>query len=94
MTDKPNCYNCQWRQEVPGSVHSSCQHPKSGVDNSGGNAMAMLASIGRFGPAINLDEAIALNVQASPHGIMSGWFNWPYNFDPVWLEQCNGFETA
>lgn len=33
-----------------------------------------------------------VEVTGNPHGIKNGWFNWPYNFDPVWLETCNGFE--
>ena len=24
-------------------------------------------------------------------GINGGWFNWPYNFDPTWLDSCDGF---
>ena len=24
-------------------------------------------------------------------GVRSGWFFWPYNFDPVWLKECDGF---
>ena len=32
-------------------------------------------------------------MKANPHGIKSGWFNYPYNFDPVWKEQlCENFE--
>lgn len=31
------------------------------------------------------------NVKGSDHGRRSGWFNWPLNFDPVWLESCDGF---
>ena len=34
----------------------------------------------------------SLNVTGSPHGVRHGWFNWPWNFDPIWLEQCDGFE--
>ena len=30
-------------------------------------------------------------VKGNLHGIMSGWFNWPWNFDPTWLMSCNGF---
>jgi len=26
------------------------------------------------------------------HGINSGWFFWPFNFDPTWLINCNGFK--
>ena len=31
-------------------------------------------------------------VTGNTHGIRHGWFNWPYNFDPMWLESCNGIE--
>jgi hypothetical protein len=37
-------------------------------------------------------EARSLNVEGSPHGIRNGWFCFPYNFDPVWLNECDGFE--
>lgn len=26
------------------------------------------------------------------HGIRHGWFFHPYNFDPVWLRYCDGYE--
>ena len=32
-------------------------------------------------------------VKGDPHGIKSGWFMWPFNFDPTWLEECDGFES-
>lgn len=32
-------------------------------------------------------------VKGDPHGIRSGWFMWPFNFDPTWLEACDGFEA-
>lgn len=25
-------------------------------------------------------------------GIKGGWFLWPFNFDPIWLKSCDGFE--
>jgi hypothetical protein len=36
--------------------------------------------------------ASKLNIQATPHGVKNNWFNWPANFDPIWLENCSGFE--
>ena len=90
---KPNCFKCIHRGEVPGSAHSCCKHPSAGGRDAGGNAFAMLASVGRGGPVVDLDGALALNVAANPHGIQRGWFNWPYNFDPVWLTSCDGFEA-
>ena len=35
-----------------------------------------------------------LRIEGVPRGIKHGWFNWPWNFDPVWLLACNGFEKA
>ena len=31
-------------------------------------------------------------VRGNDHGIKSGWFMWPWNFDPTWLISCNGFK--
>ena len=28
----------------------------------------------------------------NPHGVSKGWFNWPFNFDPIWLISCNGYK--
>lgn len=30
-------------------------------------------------------------VSGNKHGISRGWFVWPLNFDPVWLQSCSGF---
>jgi len=32
-----------------------------------------------------------LNIVGDPRGIQCGWFNWPVNFDPTWLLNCDGF---
>jgi hypothetical protein len=31
------------------------------------------------------------NVEGDEHGIKSGWFMWPFNFDPVWLKSCDSY---
>jgi len=33
-------------------------------------------------------------VQGNPIGIRQGYFFWPINFDPVWLESCDGYKEA
>ncbi len=33
------------------------------------------------------------NVNGNEDGIRGGWFNWPLNFDPIWLEKCDGFSN-
>ncbi len=93
MMEKPNCFECEYRGKVPGSRHSSCQHPsfKEANDDPLLNVMAILGSVGRV-PQINV-ESKKCKVVGSSHGIKNGWFNHPFNFDPNWLESCNGFKT-
>jgi hypothetical protein len=33
-----------------------------------------------------------LKVKANQYGIDNGWFWFPWNFDPTWLEECSGFK--
>ncbi len=40
-----------------------------------------------------LSGADGLGIVGTRHGIERGWFFWPFNFDPVWLEACDGFES-
>ena len=93
MTDKPNCYKCKHRQNLAGNSHSRCAHPVNGNGEPDpfSEIMAIFASVGRVDPVIG-DTAAQLGIKGNKHGIQNGWFNWPFNFDPVWLEQCNGFE--
>lgn len=35
---------------------------------------------------------VEADVVGDAHGIKNGWFFWPINFDPVWLQNCTGFE--
>lgn len=85
---KPNCYECKYRGEVPGSAHSSCKHPKCKkiTDNP---LIGLLSILGGGGlPPLQT----GLKVKGNSHGINSGWFNHPNNFDPIWLEECDGFK--
>lgn len=31
-------------------------------------------------------------VKGHETGIKNGWFFWPFNFDPTWLIDCDGYE--
>ena len=91
--DKPNCYDCKHRRDLAGDAHSCCKHPSLAEAND--NPMLQLAgifaSVGRLPPmGVNSPE---LNVKGNPHGISHGWFNFPFNFDPIWLEHCDGYES-
>lgn len=60
MSNKPPCYTCVHRLNIPGDCHSRCNN---------------------FGAKVTAHET----------GIRRGWFNWPFNFDPAWLQSCDGF---
>jgi hypothetical protein len=87
---KPNCYECKWRGDLPGSAHSCCGHPANHnlADNPLLEVLSIFASVGRIPP---VDISNELGVKGNSHGINNGWFNWPLNFDPIWLEECKGF---
>ena len=36
---------------------------------------------------------ILATVIGDDHGIKNGWFFHPFNFDPIWLKYCDGYET-
>jgi hypothetical protein len=79
------CYDCKYQGEVPGSAHSKCNHPDAKIDNPIAGIASIMAPM--MGPLVT-----KLNVKGDPYGIKSGWFAWPLNFDPVWLEKCDGFK--
>ena len=87
---KPNCYECKHRGTVPGSAHSSCHHPSLPPIPPELQLLGIFASVRRSPPIQVNTEKLA--IKGNAHGIRNGWFNWPMNFDPVWLEECNGYE--
>lgn len=89
---KDNCYDCKHQRSVPGSAHSSCHHPSLTrvTEDPMLQLMGVFASVGRA-PQILVSNK-QLNIKGNKHGIEKGWFNFPFNFDPIWLENCDGFE--
>lgn len=88
--NKPDCYKCKHRRGCSGSAHSLCNHP-SVEKNAMGEVFGILASVGRVAPLKT--DGNKIKVKGNAQGIRRGWFNWPYNFDPVWLESCDGFKS-
>lgn len=83
---KPDCYECEHRGSVPGSEHSCCNHPKTESVKSPLMGLAMALG-GMRKPQLKT----GLNVKGNDIGIRGGWFAHPYNFDPLWLMECDGF---
>lgn len=77
--NRPNCYKCKYRGNVPGDAHSCCRYP--------GNDTNLFAMFDQD----NLIQMIKLGIKADRYGFENGWFMWPVNFDPTWLLSCSGF---
>jgi len=90
---KPDCYECKYRGSVPGSAHSYCKHPAFTdiMEDPMAQLLGTFASVRRVPPIRGNSKDIT--VKGNPCGIKNGWFNHPFNFDPRWLEECNGFEA-
>ena len=87
---KPDCYKCKWRKDCVGSAHSQCIHPKNeAVINE--SVLKMVMFLTHFKGASMILKG-GVKVRGNQHGINNGWFMYPFNFDPVWLEECDGFE--
>lgn len=89
---KPNCYQCKHRADIPGNAHSQCKHPAFEGVNAALGLLATLRASQRGGPIEAPSGGIT--VKGNAHGIANGWFMHPLNFDPVWLDECNGFKSA
>ena len=35
-----------------------------------------------------------LGIKLNQHGVDNHWADFPYQFDPIWIEECKGFETS
>ena len=79
---KPGCYECVYRRDIPGDCHSLCAHPATGGEGD---------IFDKVFATFTGEAAAELHVIGNANGIRSGWFMWPANFDPVWLENCDGF---
>ncbi len=91
MAEKADCYECKYRGTVPGSCHSKCEHPACKQVATDHPMIGLLAMLGGNRGGVGCVSPQELNIKADPHGIASGWFSFPFNFDPVWLENCDGF---
>lgn len=85
--EKPNCYECKHRRSLPGDAHSECVNPRISEADRLITGFALLS--GQRSAAMK-----RLNISCNLHGFKNGWFWWPLNYDPVWLNTCDGFELG
>jgi hypothetical protein len=86
-----NCYNCQYRGNLPGSAHSSCNGLRSLANDPNDAGLVLLEtklSLGMVSMKIGNDPIVEIN----PHGRSNGWAMWPLDFDPIWVSDCKIFK--
>lgn len=79
---KNNCFNCDFKGSVAGSCHSSCNYPK--IDKH--TKLKIYTGIISNFPETNqfLKENFGFTVDKHP--VVNGWFNFPIDFDPSWIQ--------
>ncbi len=88
---KIECWNCKHCRKGF-TAHKSCHHPVTEGLHGKGSMGLMAAVMGVRGNAAIAEVSKKLNIRADEHGIKNGWFNWPWDFSPTWLENCDGFK--
>lgn len=84
-----DCYNCRFRDKIPGDAHIRCTAIKSVATPEKLVMLELLLSIGKV-ELINKETSEPL-VKLNAHGVKRGWAAWPLNFDPCWVEACEFF---
>ena len=87
------CLTCKYRGKLYNSVHSSCKHPIV-TKIMGDHEALMWLMVGIVENCRTIVSNPGLNVEFAHQGIEGGWASWPFNFDPRWLENCNGYEEV
>lgn len=83
------CLTCKHRGFVPNSRHSKCLHPDVLHMDCDTTAM-VIQRLARKDEVIRITSA--MGVQFAEQGVRGNWALWPFNFDPIWLVECLGFE--
>ena len=86
-----DCWSCQYVKSIPGDAQARCKHPKvtERMNDRFGEILSLLGK--RLGPQVELSSAEVLGITLNEHGVRHNWANWPFNFDPIWVNTCNGY---
>lgn len=82
-----NCYNCQFRGNVPSSAHSSCHVLRLNGDNSNVRNLEFLLAMNQVS-LIDKNTNKEL-VEVDDYGRKNGWASYPLDFDPIWIKKCS-----
>ena len=92
------CYGCKYRGKVEGSAHSNCNNPqvKKLIARSSELKQFLVDLLARNQIdnqyLYPMEITVTKETMDTYTPIANGWFNFPFNFDPGWIDHCNGFE--
>ena len=76
------CSNCKFRGSVAGSAHISCNYPKFKEVQKLELSMLILGNLNVANDFLESNFGFTV----SQHPVSSGWFNFPFDFDPAWIQ--------
>lgn len=84
----PNCQKCIHKRNIPGDAHFQCSLFMKKMEEQEGKIFFLYYSIYSHLEPNLVKEFINkyTGMGAEHHGIASGWCNFPFNYDPVWLK--------
>ena len=81
-----NCYNCDYRGKSMSSSHLSCKYPLFNEEQRIKISILSTGSSENFNQFLENNFGFKANIQ----GIINGWFSFPLDFDPTWINgDCN-----
>lgn len=76
-----NCSTCAFRESISGDCHSKCNYPRIPSKER-----VLISMLGMVNPdELNKFTHTNFNFTVPDHALQSGYFNFPENFDPVWI---------
>lgn len=93
MENEFDCRKCKYRGRAgSNTLHSKCCHPV--VDQIMSDHDALGIVFDNFSLHNKVTSGLwGLNIEVEPSAVANGWCYWPFNFDPIWVKECNGFKA-
>lgn len=81
-----SCSTCDYMKRIPGDCHIKCDYPLMDQKTSSILSLASIANPMAF----NQETQRMFGFTAVEHGLLAGYFCFPDNFDPTWMNgECN-----
>lgn len=82
------CNNCLHKKNIPGDTHLQCSIVLKKMKEQEGELFFLYYSIHNHLEPESVKKIINkyTGMGAKHHGITSGWCNFPFNYDPIWLK--------